>query len=364
MNLNFAAALAALGVGAAFRIANEARVAGSYLFQTFLPERKKFTYNVTAGNMTVRTTMAGLVGMDSPYPPGGLVELTTFLENTAKIAIETPMTEQAQRELQDMLLRLGLRGDSNTEAHAREALNFLDKVIVQALIDVTEWLRGQALLDQLNWTFGGKTLQVTYGVPTLHKITRAGADGYGGTTSKFWTDLRTLRSKLKGNVRAIVAHSETIDMIRYNTANNLAAVSDVGGVFRFRKLNANGQFTADAADVVEMIAYDLEAEILDLANPGATTVIPFMPRGKILGIGQNTRSGYQVGAGSTPDPLDAQALGYTHLAPTVEGGVPGRWAQMFTPENQPWQLRARGAQNVLPVVENPEKIVVLTTDMV
>jgi hypothetical protein len=105
MNFNFAVALAALGLGAAFRIANEARTPADYLFASLLPEQNRSTYTISSGQMIVRATMAGLVGMDSPYPPSGIIDLSTFLERTAKVANNTTLTEQALRELQAMLDR-------------------------------------------------------------------------------------------------------------------------------------------------------------------------------------------------------------------------------------------------------------------
>lgn len=371
MFFNFAVALATLGAGAAFRVANAARTASDYLFASLLPERNKPTYNINTGSMLVRSTMAGLVGMDSPYPPGGMVELSTFLENTAKIANNVPLSEQALRELQGFLAQTALTGGNTTESMITEALNFLNKVVIQPHLDTAEWLRGQALLDSLNWVFNGITLQVTYGVPAANKLAnRAGAAGYGGASSVFWADIRTLRKQLRGNVRAIIAHGDTIDMIRYNAANALAVVDQIGEgasgtIYTFRRLNANGQFTADIGDTVKFIAYNKESEIMDLANPGSTIKIAFMPRGKILGVGNNEQNGYEIGQGSTLDPQLGQELGYTHIAPTIEsGGRPGRWADLFTPPNMPWQLQGRGVSNLLPVVEAPEKIVTLSTDMV
>lgn len=370
MNFNFAVALTALGLGAAFRIANEARVAADYLFASLLPEINKTTYNINSGQMIVRATMAGLVGMDSPYPPGGIVELSTFLERTAKVANTVTLTEQALREIQAMLAQVQISGGSTTDAMVNEALNFLNKIVIQPHLDTFEWLRGQALLGAISWTFNGIVLSVNYGIPTANLLAnRTGTAHYGGAASVFWADLRTLRKQLKGNVRALIAHPDTIDLIRYNTANSLATVSQVGDggsgtVFTFRRLNTNGQFTPDVMDVVQLISYGKEAEVFDVANPGTTLKIPFMARGKIIGVGNNERNGYEIGQGSTQDPTLGNALGYTHIAPTVEGGgKPGRWAQMFTPEQQPWQLQGRGVTNGLPVVETPEKIAIMSTDM-
>lgn len=371
MNFNFGVALAALGVGAAFRIANAARVASDYLFASLLPEVNKNTYNITTGQMIVRSTMAGLVGMDSPYPPTGIVELSTFLEKSAKVANNVTLTEQALREIQAMLAQVQLGGGNTNDRMIDEALNFLNKVVIQPHMDTFEWLRGQALLDSLNWVFNGITLNVSYNIPAANKpANRAGTAGYGGSASVFWADIRLLRKQLKGSVRGIIAHPDTIDMIRYNTVNSLATISQVGDgssgtVYTFRRLNTQGNFTQDMGDVVSLVAYGKEAEVYDVATPGATLKIPFMPRGKLIGVGNNERNGYEIGQGTTQDPSLGNSLGYTHIAPTVEGGgTPGRWAQMFTPEFQPWQLQGRAVTNGLPVLEAPDKVVVLSTDVV
>lgn len=378
MNLDFQAALAALGPGAAFQVANAARPAGEYLFNTLLPEQNRFSYDINSGSMTVRPTMAGLVGMDSPYPPGGVVELSTFVERTAKIANRTALPEQTLRAMQDMLMRLRAADqlpDVNTTLGV-EALNFLAKVILQPHMDTMEWLRAQALVTgAIDWTFGQINLTVDYGLPAANLLTaRTGNDGYGGSASKFWDDVRLLRARLRrGGVLAMIANPETIDMIRFNTVNGAATVAENADgsitLRRFARTDAGasqpGVFSEDTFDTVRLVAYGAEAEILDLSNPGQTLIVPFMPTGKILAVGRNVNRGYRVGQGATTDPNDTLALGYTHIAPTVEGGGrPGRWADLFTPENEPWSLVGRAVTNGLPVIENPELLAVATTDMV
>lgn len=375
MHLNFGALLAGLGRDFAFRIANAARAPGDYLFATLLPEEQRFTYHVESGTMTIRATMAGLVGMDSPYPPGGVIDSSKFEEQTLKIANEIPLTEQALRTLQDMMLRLSIGGSSPTnDVITRNLLNFVQKVIVQPHLDTAEWLRGQALVTgKVQWTFGGITIDVDYGVPgggvhdgAANFLThRTGNDGYGGTTSKFWTDWRAAKRILK-SVRAVIAHSTTIDEIRYNEENQLVTLSEDGAGVRLRKVTEVGgaDFTRDAGDVVNLIAYDREAEVLDPANPAVPKKIPFMPVGKLLFVGNNTIEGFSVGVdeGSTEDPNRNNRLGYTHIAPTVEGdGRPGRWANVFSPEHEPYKIIGRGASNLLPVIEAPTKVVVAST---
>lgn len=372
MFLNFQLALTTLGADAAFRIANAARPASDYLFNSILPERNVASYHVDSGNIIVRATMAGLTGMDSPYPPGGQVEISTFLEQTAKIANRVPLTEAALRQMQDFVMRLQLGGGNTTEAIVQNVLNFLNKVIIQSHLDRMEWLRGEALVQgNLLWTMNNKTLSVAYGVPAANFLThRAGTAGYGGSASVFWSDVRALRKALRNNVRAFIAHPDTIDMIRYNSVNALTTIAESDSTVTFQRYiggTPNIALSPDSADRVTIVSYGREGEVLNpAAAPGAATVIvPFMPRGKLLAIGNNTQSAFIVGTGSTEDPDDANALGYTHLAPTIEGnGAPGRWAQLYTPENEPWSLVGRGVTNGLPVITAPEKIAVGSTDMV
>lgn len=373
MFLNFAAVIATLGPDAAFRIANAARVPGDYLFNSILPERLVWNYQVQAGNMTVRSTMAGLVGMDSIYPPGGMVEASTFLENTAKIAVEVGLTEQALRSMQQYLMARGINGQPTDEAARDEVLNFLDKVIIQPLMDRAEWLRGQALYNgAINWTMGDRSLVVSYGIPAGNVLTTrtiASGNNYAGATSKFWTDVQSIRRLLRGSggLRAIIAHPDTVDEARYNPVNSMVVTAESNSSVTFRKVVPDtGNFTADASDSVTIVTYDLEGEVLNPANVTQTLRVPFMARGKMVGVGNNRNTGFRVGEGdgSTENPNDANDVGYTHVAPTIEGGGrPGRWAQLYTPQSAPWEMRGRGAENLLPVIEAPDKIVIATTEM-
>jgi hypothetical protein len=367
VDFTFTNALTLLGPNAAFSLINAARPAANYLWAQFLPEMPSTSYQVKSGSMTVRTTMAGLVGMDSPYPPGGLVDVSTFLENSAKLAISVRLPEEALRTLQEMVMRAQIAGGNSPQMLAQEVLNFTNALLVQPQLDATEWLRGQAICTgAIDWKFNGKTLTVDYGVPAGNKLTaRTGNDAYGGSTSKFWTDIRAARKLLRYNVRAFVAHPDMIDAIIGNTVNSLTVTSQTPTqvtVQRYITVNSLNVPSPDARDAVTLLSYALEGEIMDLANPGKTTNVKFMPNTKLVALGENTGSRYMVGAGGRP-PVN-YVLGYTHMAPTVEsGGQPGRWARVFTPEREPWALVGESASNELPVVESPDKIVIMTSDL-
>lgn len=369
MNFDFSEVLRRLGAGAAFTIINAARSAGDYLFASLLPEIPQPTYDAKSGNMTIRSTMAGLVGMDSPYPPTGVIESSTFNEATAKIANEVPLPEQAIRQLQAIIQSTNGRTLVTNEFLTTEALNFLNKVIVQPHLDTAEYLRGEALVyGALDWTYNQKRLQVTYGIPAANILAnRTGTAAYAGTASSFWADMMSLRKVLRYNVRAFIAHPDTIDVILSNTANAVRVVAQNGSSFnvqRYVTIGGNTVPSSDARETITLIGYDKEGEILDPTAPGTTIKMPFMPRGKVLAVGNNSDNGYRVGEGATPNPLDAQRLGYTHLAPTVEGGGRmGRWAELDVPADRPWSIRGRGVTNLIPVIEAPAKIAVASTDM-
>jgi hypothetical protein len=372
MDLNLSAVLAALGPDGTFRIANEARPDGDYLFNTILPEENRASYSIDSGSMTIRATMAGLVGMDSPFPPGGAINLSTFLEQTAKIANNIKLAEATLRQLQDVAMRMAVANQPTVPTITQNLLNFLRKIVIQPHLDRFEWMRGQALLGSLDWEFNKKAIAIDYGIPTENILAnRTGNDAYGGSASKFWTDVRSLRRALANNVRAIIAHGTTIDVVRDNTVNGLVTVNETktaGGrvsTVTLRRLNpTNGQFSADVGDTVTIVGYNGEGEVLDPTDSSKTIKIPFMLAGKLLAIGNNTGNVFRVGAGGTSDPDVEQSLGYTHIAPTIEGGGrPGRWSRIFVPDERPWEVRGECVTNGLPVIENPNLLAIASTDM-
>lgn len=371
MILDFAVALARLGANAGFRIANEVRPDSDYALNGLLPETNQPTYDVKAANMTIRATMAGLVGMDSAYPPGGVVQSARFMAESAKIANEVYMPEETLRQLQTILQQMGLTQNATVDYITNEALNFLNKVIIQPHRDTMEWLRGQALAKgAIDWTFNQKRLQIDYGIPSGNKLTArtiSNSDAYGSASSKFWDDVREARRVLKYNVRAFYLNSRTMDAILFNNANAVEVLNQTDmavTVRRLRTIGGNTVSSSDARDTVTFNLYDGEGEIMNPSNPATTTILKFIPDGKIIAIGNNLRSGYRVGEGSTPNPEADRAVGYTHIAPTVEGGGRmGRWAELYTPEGKPYQLHGRAVTNGLPVIEAPEKIAILTTEL-
>lgn len=374
MLFNFAEVLENLGADGVVRIANAARPPMNYLFATMLPERNMPSYTVEAANISVRSTLAGMASMDSPYPPSGTIEVSSFMESSAKIATENTLTEGALRQLQSLLRELQFTGNLSNDFMINETLNFLNKVIMQSMLDTSEWLRGQALVTGgINWTFNKKNLLVSYGIPAANFLTPrtdANNDSYSDSASAFWTDVAKAQELLRYNVRAAIMNSATFNKIVNNTANNLEIVSQSNTAFsvrRYKTVGGNTVLDSDTRYAMTFVLYDEEVEVLDTtpaASFGQTQIIKLMPNGKILFVGQNSYNGYRVGQGSTDSPRNDLELGYTHLAPSVENsGASGRWARLYTPEGYPMQIRGQSVSNELPVITAPEKLVIATTEM-
>lgn len=370
MNFSFVPALDSLGSDAGFRIANEARPSSKYLLNSVLPERNREDYDVERGKMIVRSTMAGLVAMDSPYPMGGYVEIDTQSHKTAKVGISVPFSENTTRTLQRQMQRLGLAGGNSTESLVQEVLNFYNLVILQSHFDMAEWMRGQALMTgALSITQNGKAISVDYGVPSANKFdtrTTSGGTAYGASSSKFWDDWRSAKRILRGGVSLVLMTSATRDEIVYNAANAARVISQSNGVTVLQRMvTESGVYrpSEDARDTITIVTYDAEAHVANPATNGYQTV-QFIKDGYVIFVGKNQIKGYEVGQGSQPDPDNDLALGYTHIAPTVEGGgQPGRWGRIYVPEKEPWKLIGEAAANLLPVIEAPDKLVIAHTEM-
>lgn len=378
MNFDLRSAIDSLDQSEIFELANQARPPADYLFNAVLPSIPMDTYDVGNGTMTIRTTMAGLSGMDSKYSPGGASESSEMTGKTAKITITSELPEQFLRQLQNMLLRLTAMGTSTVEAIQQTGINFTNKVIVQAILDREEWLKGQALFTgAIDWTFNGKRLQANYGIPAGNFLTpRSGTDRYGGTTSKFWTDYYSAAEILGWQISACIMHPSTLKTVMANSeVNQLQFVSadPTTNTFMFMRQVTRGGNTvisADPRDMISIIAYNKEGEVFDLANPGKTRKVPFCPRGAVLWLGESIDEAsnvFIVGDGATPAPeIESPVLmGYGHVAPTTEGGgMPGRWSRLYVPEERPWSLSADGVSNFIPVIQAPERLVIGTTTLV
>jgi len=356
----------------AFEIANELRAPSRYAFSDLLPVVNRTTYSVENGSLTVRPTMAGMTGMDSPYAKTGHTDITTFLEQTAKITNEVTFPEKALRELQRVVRTLDVSASQARERVVENVFNFTSNVLVQSHIDTAEYLRGQALMyGEIDWTFGEVSLTVDYGIPSDHVFnTATGTEAYNGTDSLWWDHHLKAQRRLGYNFEGPFMHIETFHAIVENPENDIQIVQQNENVFSLSRLKRDEQGNRtemqsnDTRERATVTVYQEQGEIIDPANPETTKNVDFMEPGRVFWIGRGKQQGLRVGAGSQTPADEEYELGYTHLGPTVEGnGEPGRWANVYTPEERPWQLTGQAVQNMLPVIENPERLCIASTEM-
>ncbi len=390
MNLNFAAAIAYLqntaGADFASTIANGVRPDAAYVFtRSVLPIVEDPSYFVQAAGVLIRSTMAGLVGMDSIPGPVGAVEFNNFLANTAKFGAIANFNEATIRRLQALAQNVLNRGGNvQSEVTIEAIFNFVAKFLRQPILDTWEYLAVQACMTgEINWEFEGKTLTVDYGVPAGNKFaTRTGTTQYvqgagtNGDTSVFWDDWRAARKLLGGQPVQAFATQDTIEAIMDNPANNifLNSQDEFGNATFSRIVNTTiDRVSEDARNRGTLTAYDQSGNVFDLANRGQTIEVPFLTDGKIILIGRGRRNQYglisnrgdqEAANGLTvPDP-NAPNIGYTHVGPTVErGGQPGIYAKVWVPVEMPMQLNGHSYANALPFILQPDRLVILTTNM-
>lgn len=355
-----------------FKISRSAVVPGDYLFNTILPQQDHPSYHVNGGSMRIYPTMATGMPMDTPPKPIGAVESSFFNENTSKFGGMMHFPEERLRSLQEFAnyarsqgLQDGLSIGAIQAAEGKQVVDTLfgfSEILLKSQWDNLEYLRGQALYNgAINVTMSETSLVVDYDIPAANKITRTGAgDSYYGTTSKWWPDMRTIFTKLS-NFQIIMNHNTYYSIID-NPANNIRVVNSVGMTRDIYKFVGNVEIPSpDARDRAQIILYNKSGS--GLTPKGVVKALPFLPDGKIVVVGELEPDGFELIQGSTPDPTNYYALGYTHIAPTVEGGRTGIWSRIYTPQGKPFQLLGETVVNALPVITNPKKVMILTTDM-
>lgn len=371
MHVSFSEVLDQLGEGFELRIMNEVRRENEYLFNNWLPERTRSTYSIDGGSLKILPAMAGLVGMDSAYPPGGVMTSEQFLQETAKLAASVPFPEKMLREVQRIATVRRANGGNVRDYLADVILNFTDKVLRQGQMDTMEWLRAQAIIfGQIDWQYGDIRLTVDYQMDPDHYFatrTITSGDAYGEAGSVFWTDHRTAYRLLKGRVDEIAMHPDTYYEIISNDANNAEVVREEGDVRVIRRLvGSNERQSQDRRDTVTIRLYATEGSVIDPNNPETTKDFPFLPAGYVVYKGRPSNRGFSldyIGEGATPD--EQGELGYTHIAPTTEDGSMqgGRWARVYTPERRPMQLKGDTVTNGIPVLTEDDMLVVASTEM-
>lgn len=370
----------------AFEIVRAKVIPSDYFLATILPEELHPDYVTGQGHITIYPTMINQAAMDSPFTPLGVMTSEMLQENTIKLGGEMFFTEKDMRDLQALeksIITTGFArgltpaqinggltvnkdtgmGDGGTVNGLRlNALIGMTLAMAKAHFDRREWMRAQALFyNGLDWTFNGLPAKVTYKIPTSNYLAeRTSSEAYNASSSKFWTDVRTLYTKLNNFV--LVMNQNTYNAIIGQPANNISITAENGMVKTIVQWNSQAvRQPNDFRNTQTIYVYNKSGTHFDPTTK-EMTAIPFVPDGLILAVGEAVFEGIQLTQGSVDDPTLKYRAGYTHIAPTVEsGGQMGTWARIYTPEAKAMQVLGETAGNTLPMITNGKRICRLKT---
>lgn len=370
----------------AYEIVRAKVIPSDYFLATILPEEEHPDYVTGQGHITIYPTMINQAAMDSPFTPLGVMTSEMFQENTIKLGGEMFFTEKDMRDLQALeksIITTGFaRGLSNSQINGGLVVNpqtgladgkTVNGLRLNALIGMTlamakahfdrrEWMRSKALFyNALDWEFNGLPAKVKYKIPTGNFLTpRSSSDAYNASSSKFWTDIRTLYTKLNNFI--LVMNQNTYNAIIGQSANNISITADSGMVKTIVQWNSQAvRQPNDFRNTQTIYVYNKSGTHFDPTTK-IMSAVPFVPDGLILAVGEAVFEGIQLTQGSVDDPTLKYRAGYTHIAPTVESGSQmGTWAKIYTPEAKPMQVLGETAGNTLPMITNGKRICVLET---
>ena len=291
--------------------------------------------------------------------------------------------EEEARQLHKLLLlaQAGQASGRTVEDFMGEAgLNLYTKGCVQSVDDTGEYLALQALArGKIDWTYNGRRLFVDYKVPESNRVSLTGEQRLSGPKSGFWRAISQGEKTIKGSV-GVVMSQNTLQDVLDNPVHRIEILSDVYSpqrnirtvqVRQLRRMVANAdgtigysaETTSDQATSATLVGYGREGQIVDPTEPGETIGVQMVPDNVIALIGRNdTRQLVSLTGTAVPE----DALGYVHVAPTVEGmwrgEALGRWGRLFTPEEDPYLLVAELVENSLPIYRNAKRLFIIDSE--
>lgn len=369
----------------AFRLSRNANPPEGYLLERLLPSSNRPDWHTTGGTMTITPTLLGEVPMDSPYPPMGNMEATTFFEKISKFAGQMFFNEQQQRELINIINGIRVTasmdgrdafGDINTQFNmvaqtGRADNNTINGARINAVLgivgainkshfDTREWLRGEALTEgRIQYTFGTVDMDIDYKIPAAQVVTYSGNDRFDQSASKWWTFVR-LAYRLFDNPQFFM-NSESFYDIVDNDVNKVETIDITGDVRRIARYRDDAvQQKRDARERMSLNVYNKAGSVMKVDGKVQSLVSkPFIKNKRVVVVGGLMPDGYELTLGGMTDPDNDLAIGYTHIGPTIEGGGrSGIYSRIYTPEGKPYHVLAETATNMLPVIWNPKRILI------
>lgn len=328
----------------------------------FLPPVTSSDADIRAGNIRIRAGIAGMTATDSPYAKVGSAKATEFKGSTIKLTAENMLTERDQDVLISRINTTVLNGGNPVSTVQQFISRFFEDVIQLSLDNGEEYLRAVALATgKISGRFGGVEVDVDYELPAAHKPARVtGANAYFGASSKFWDHVLLAQNTLMGGEPQFILNKLTWNAILNNPAN---------GVLTLEKQELSptlARFVIGEARKYENGTYDLSAPSLDVrkratlwvysgyAENDDDTLTQFWPNEYMTALLPGSQSVTLI---------DGQvvqgALGVTHIGPNTESGMASRrYGNIYRPEGKAYQVIFQGAEDLLPHIREPRRIMI------
>jgi len=323
---------------------------------TILPERVVNRNEYTEANIRYRTVIAAHGTRYSPVQIRNQGQMVgTFLVELGEQDIGAEFTARDY----DALIEL-LAANQTMEA-AAALINWFDVSIVQALAQLTEKMRWDAIINSQVERVGdnGYYEVVEYVNPSGHRASAGGTwsdDEYDPFDDIFaMTDLlltkgyRTARVITSTKVLRILQRNAMVKA-RVGNVRVLSASDIMPGFASVAQINA--ALTAD--DVPPIETYD------GWYQDETAGIKRFMPDDVMVFIGATGRTEMISSDLAEEERFLPNVAGYTAIGRAAGQATGGRVARLEAFDNKPPRIEAEGWQTSLPVITEPESIAVIT----
>jgi hypothetical protein len=245
---------------------------------------------------------------------------------------------------------------------------FFEDAIQLSMDNGQEYYRAVALsTGKIQGMFGGVKVDIDFELPNNHVIPKVtGANSYAGASSKFWEHVLLAQNTLMGGEPQFILNKLTWNVILGNPAN---------GVLTLEKQEISPtlvRYRIAEARRYENGTYDMSAPTLDVRKQATLWVYSSYAENDDDTLTQFWPNEYMTAllpGSQTVTLIDGQvvqgALGVTHIGPNTEAGQESRrYGNIFRPEGRAYQVIFQGAEDMLPHIREPRRLMIFQTAMV
>ena len=332
------------------------RPARRYIGAELMPERTVESNEYTEDRVSYRSVIANAATRYSPVQHKGGALVGSVRVTLAESDIGSELTSREY----DALLRI-VASRPTMEGMA-QLINFLETTVNIPLAEWNERARWQAIVSALVQLRGDNeyTEDVAYSNPAGHRFACAGVWSNDATDpmvdifagAKILTD--------KGfTVGRIITSRRVVNIL----AGNAKVKARTGRLI----VNTSGQISGSigritAAELSQLLQSDglPPLEMYDLVYRTMTGSARFMPD-TVMVLVATTGRDENIDLGDTRIESLPDTLGYTAIGRPAGQSVPGRKIRSEAKEDKPPRVESQGWQTSLPVMLDPEAVVVINT---